>query len=299
VSVKRLLLGTRGSPLALWQARAVEARLGAVGVLVETIVLRPSGDEDVSRPISELPSPAPFADEIEAALRTGTIDIAVHSLKDLDPQGSPGLVVAAVPERGVSTESLVSRSGCRIRDLPPNARVGTSCARRAAQIRMLRGDLVPVPIRGAVDQRVRQVRAGRFDAAVLATVGLARLGLEREIAQTFSIEDLTPAAGQGALAVQTRADDSEVRERVARLDDPRLRSATSAELQLQATFEPGTPFEVAAVAEWNAEELVLFAKLVRADGAEAFSARVAGKTASEASFTAALRLRHLAAERAA
>lgn len=286
----RLRLGTRGSPLALWQAREVAARLGELGVGVETVVLRSSGDRDTLRPLAELDSPAPFADAIEEALRRGEIDVAVHSLKDL-PLESEKLVVAALPTRGPLSESLVSKDGKTLHELPRGAFVGTSCARRAAQIQRLRADLAPIPIRGAVEQRVRQVREGAYDAAILATAGLVRLGLEHLIAETFSIEDFTPAPGQGALAVQVRAADVSIRGIASRLDDARLRAATRAELLLQRTFEPSDSFVLAAAAHADAQGISLFARLLRADGGAAYDARVTGARPADVADAAAGRLR--------
>jgi len=289
----RLRLGTRGSPLALWQARDVAARLGALGVGVETLTLRTSGDKDVSRPIDDLDSEAPFADALEQALRREEIDLAVHSLKDLPLTGPDDLVVAAVAARGPSSESLVSKAGARFDELRRGALVGTSCARRAAQIRRLRPELQPVPIRGAVEQRVRQVREGEYDAAILATAGLQRLGLEHLIAETFATAHFVPAPGQGALAVQVRAADERVRGIVAKLDDARLRSATRAELLLQRAFEPSDTLTLAALAECegDGDGLVLFARLLRGDAGEAYDVRVKGAGAEQVATTAVQRLR--------
>ncbi len=279
-------LGARPSALALWQADCVAGRLRREGVGVEVVGITTSGDRDLTRPIDDLPSDAPFTDDIEAALRSGTIDLAVHSLKDMPLDGATDLATAAILDRADPRESLVSRYDQTLADLPPGGRIGTSGLRRVAQILRLRPDLEPVPIRGAVEERVRQVRDGRFEATVLAVAGLARLGLEGEIAETFPLETFVPAPGQGALAVQVRAGDGHALRAAATIDDPGLRRATAAERWLQRLFEPSTERSLAAHAVAR-DEIDLFARLVGADGRSARDVRVRGdrpeRVADEAS----------------
>ncbi|MCZ6681956.1 MAG: hydroxymethylbilane synthase [Planctomycetota bacterium] len=261
----RLRLGTRGSLLALWQARHVAARFLAIGVDVEIVEVSTMGDRVVDRPIEALPTSAPFADELERLLLDRRIDLAVHSYKDLAVQSKAGLEIAAVLPRGSVSESLVSFGSIRLADLPPGAVVGTCSSRRAAQLRAIRPDLRTECIRGPVDDRVRQVRAGKFDAAILATAGLERLGLLHEIAEQFPISQFVPAPAQGALAVQVRSDDERTAAACARLDDPAARRATDAELAVLRAFDRRDDFAVAAYAT-GSDRMTLHARAVSLDG---------------------------------
>lgn len=251
-SIRPLRLGTRRSALAMWQARHVAELLAARGAQVELVEIATSGDRNLQCAIADLNSDAPFTDDIDDALRSGEIDFAVHALKDLPVPPPDDLELVAVLPRGDVSESLVSYRKCPLAELPFGARVGTSSPRRAAQLLRLRPDLIPATIRGAVDDRVRQVRRGDFDAAILATAGLQRLGLIHEIAQTFSVEDMLPAPGQGALVVQIRRDDARLRQQFAPLDHEPTRRAVMAELEVLRHLQFCTDFTVAAWARLNA-----------------------------------------------
>ncbi len=284
-----LRLGTRKSALALWQARRVASRLWRLRFEVRLVEIATSGDRDLTRPIDDLPSEAPFTDELEAALRAGRIDLAVHSLKDMPLDEAVDLATGAVLDRADPRESLVSRHGRTLAELPPGATVGTSGRRRRAQVLRLRPDLRPVPIRGAVEDRVLQVREGRFDAAVLAVAGLARLGLRDEIAEVFPMETFVPAPGPGALAGQARAGDERALRAAAAVDDPRARRATSAERWLERLFEPSKEVSLAAHAIAS-DEIALFARLVRKDGRRANDVWVRRSTPERVADEAAGRL---------
>lgn len=259
-----LRLGTRGSALALWQARHVADRLRALGHAIDIIEITTSGDRDRSTPIRNLDGPAPFADDIESALRQGEIDFAVHSLKDLSAEPPDDLTIAAILPRGDARETLVSNNHLKLADLPPGARVGTSSPRRAAQIRLLRPDLCIAPIRGAVEARVRQVRNGDFDAAILAAAGLQRLGLQDEIAEFFPLECFVPAPAQAALAVQARSDDADTIGLLAAIDHAPTRRAVMAELAFLRSFENTGP--VAAAYAIVKEDIRLHARLLASSG---------------------------------
>lgn len=230
-------LGTRASTMARWQAHHVAAQLRAGGVAVEIVEMSTLGDRIQDRAITELPGDAPFTQDIEQALLDGQIDLAVHCLKDLPVQSTPGLRLAAILQRDDVAEALVTRNGLRLYDLQLGAVVGTSSPRRAAQLLAIRPDLRTATIRGPVEDRIRQVRAGDFDAAILAVAGLRRLGLMHEIAEVLPIDEFLPAPGQGALAVQVRARDEETRALCAALDHEPTRLATSAELEFLRPFE--------------------------------------------------------------
>jgi len=217
-------IGTRGSDLALWQARHVAERLAAAGAESTLVVLETRGDRIDDVPLQSVEGKGFFTSEIEAALREKRIDLAVHSHKDLPSAPAPGLVIAAVPARASVEERLLIAPAAhapRAHGLPlvRRARVGTSAPRRTEQLRALRADLELLPLRGNVPTRVRRLREGRYDAIVLAAAGLDRLALDLRdlIVLTLPRELLVPAPGQGALAIQTRADDEELRELCARV----------------------------------------------------------------------------------
>ena len=220
-------IGTRGSALARVQTTIVADRLAGPS---EQIVIRTSGDT-TDRPIPELGDGA-FVTAIEDALRRGEIDVAVHSLKDLPTGERPGLVIGAILEREDPRDVLVTRARGGLATLPPNALVGTSSPRRDAFLRALRPDLAMRPIRGNVDTRLRKVREGEYDATVLALAGLRRLGVSVSEAEILDPLDCPPAPGQGALAVQCRADDAATIALVSGLDHAPTRSAVEAEREV-------------------------------------------------------------------
>jgi hydroxymethylbilane synthase len=206
--MKTLIIGSRGSQLALWQARYIAARLKEVGVATRIEIIRTTGDHLQTASLTQAGGKGLFTKEIEDALLAGSIDLAVHSLKDLPTDTPAGLALAAMPERDSPFDAIV---GSTLAQLPVHARVGTSSGRRAAQLRMLRPDLEILPIRGNVDTRLRKQKNNEFDAIVLAAAGLRRLGLEHEITELLSPDRMCPAPGQGALAVETRSDDDAFR----------------------------------------------------------------------------------------
>ena len=213
----------------MWQARWVSEHLtrAAPACSVELVEIRTRGDEH--QDLGSLPGMGHFTSELEAALADGRIDVAVHSLKDLPVEDSAGVIVAAVPLRHDSSDSLVSSSGASLMSLGHGARIGTGSPRRAALLMFHRPDLDVVEIRGNVDTRIRKVDEGMYDAVVLATAGLFRLGLEDRISEKLGVREFPPAPGQGALAVQMRDEDSELHRVVKSLDEPDARATTGAE----------------------------------------------------------------------
>lgn len=245
-----LVIATRGSQLALWQAEHVRSALLArdPDLTVRLLVLKTQGDKILDRALSEIGGKGLFTKEIEEALLERRADIAVHSMKDLPAEGPAGLCIAAVPERADPRDALLlgpahrallapegspiapdGRATALIKALPPAARVGTSSLRRACQLLALRPDLTVLPLRGNVDTRLRKLQQGDYDAVVLATAGLARLGLAEHIAARFEISELVPACAQGALALQCRADDAATIARLAALRDEATTAAVAAE----------------------------------------------------------------------
>jgi hydroxymethylbilane synthase len=201
--VKTLVIGSRGSQLALWQAHHIAGRLQQANVSTRIEIIRTTGDHLQTASLAQAGGKGLFTKEIEDALLAGAIDLAVHSLKDLPTDTPAGLALAAIPERESPLDAIV---GSTLAALPEGARVGTSSGRRAAQLRILRPDLRIEPIRGNVDTRLRKQKSGEFHAILLAEAGLRRLGLEHEIAEVFSPAQICPAPGQGALAVETRSE---------------------------------------------------------------------------------------------
>ena len=249
MSQRTFIVGTRGSALALTQTGfVVEALQKAhTGLAIETRTIHTEGDRSAAS-LSEIGGRGVFVIEIERALLAREIDIAVHSLKDLPAEETPGLAIAAVYQREDPRDVLVTRTGDTLDRLPTGAVVGTGSPRRAAQIVAARPDLRIADIRGNVDTRLRKVEAGEYDATVLAAAGLARLGWLDRATQIFETVQMLPAVGQGALAVQTRADDAEAIAVVSAVDHEPTRAAVTAERAFERRLGGGCHAAIAAYA---------------------------------------------------
>ena len=235
-----LRIGTRGSQLALTQTGWVADRLRAVGARVELVRISTRGDVRTDVPVHGLGGDGVFVRELEHALLDDRIDVAVHSLKDLPTAVTAGLEVAAVPQRALSFDALVTaKGGVTLRTLPPGAVVGTSSVRRIAQVLAVRPDLVVRPLRGNVDTRLGRLDAGDYEAVVLAGAGLERLGLADRITEVLDPPTFWPAIGQGALALQIRTGDSRTRDVVTALDDEPTHHAVRAERSCLAALAGG------------------------------------------------------------
>jgi hydroxymethylbilane synthase len=255
---RTLTIGTRGSKLALRQVEIVAAalRIAHPGLRLNVREIKTEGDR-TSAPLSEIGGLGVFTKAIEDALLAGEIDIAVHSLKDLPADVPEGLILAAIPERGDPRDALVTPEGLRLDDLARGARIGTGAGRRAVHLLELRRDVEPADIRGNVDTRIRKVLEGEYDGAVLAMAGLARLGLEARASQVFSIDEMLPAVGQGALAVEARTDDDETVNMVVAVDDADTRAAVEAERAYLRRLGGGCRLPVGAYASIDHGELWL------------------------------------------
>lgn len=260
----RLVLGSRGSQLALWQAGWVRAALEKLGCEVEIQVIKTSGDRYQRGALSEIGNKGLFVKEIEEALLAREIDVAVHSLKDMPVRLPEGLTIAAFPPREEPRDALV---GGRLLELPEGARVGTGSLRRQAQLLAARTDLKVTALRGNVDTRLRRLDAGEFEAVVLAAAGLQRLGLADRIAQLLPEQIMCPAPGQGALAVETRRE-GEPLEVCSRLDDPETRAAVIAEREVMRELEAGCQTPVGALGRVVGSHLQLCAAVASADGSQ-------------------------------
>ncbi len=250
MSLRTLIVGSRGSRLALRQTEiALEALSSAnPDATFEVRTIRTSGDRTKAS-LSEIGGRGVFVIEIERALLAGEIDIAVHSLKDLPTDETPGLAIAAVLPREDPCDVLISRRRMKLADLSHGAVVGTGSPRRAAQLIAMRPDISISDIRGNVDTRIRKVDAGEYDAVVLAAAGLARLGWLRRASQTFDPDEMLPAPGQGALAVHVRTEDIETFALALSVDDPETRAAVEAERAFERRLGGGCHAAIAALGE--------------------------------------------------
>jgi hydroxymethylbilane synthase len=268
-----LTIGSRGSPLALWQARFIAVELAKSGVETRIEIIKTTGDHLQTASLALTGGKGLFTKEIEDALLGGQIDLAVHSLKDLPTESPDGLTIAAVPVRANPFDAIV---GARLADLALGSVVGTSSPRRAAQLRLLRPDLRIEPIRGNVDTRLRKLREGEFDAILLAAAGLERLGLASEIAEVFTPDRLCPAPGQGALGVETRMED-EAQVICGRLNHAASRHAVQAERAVLAGLGGGCQLPVGAYATVEGEGLALSAVVVAPDRPVLIHSSVSGR----------------------
>ncbi len=286
----RIVIGTRGSALARWQADHVAATLCAAhpGLTVEQQIIVTTGDRTTQGPLWQAGGKGVWVKEIEAALLAGTIDLAVHSLKDVPAELAPGLVLAAIPPRADVRDAVVSRGGVSLAQLPSRARVGTSSLRRVCQIKVLRPDLECEILRGNLDTRVHKVSEGAVDAAVLACAGLDRLGLAAHIAERLSVEAMLPAIGQGALAIETRASDDRVRALCRSLADTGTEACVAAERALLHGLGAGCRTPVAGHAKIDAEQLTVWGLVGRPDASEVLREHLSGPVAAAADLGAQL-----------
>lgn len=264
----KLRIATRGSRLAIWQAEHVAALLSqSAAVETELVRVTSSGDRDQTRPVAELQSQGLFTKEIQQAVLDGRADLAVHSLKDLPTEETPGLVLAAVPERESVVDVLVSRNGRGWAQLPRGARIGTGSRRRRAQLLNVRPDFEMLELRGNVETRLQKLRDGEYDAIVLAYAGLKRLGLDDQITEMLTADVMLSAVGQGALGIESRAEDSQTHGLLARLNHAPSRAAITAERAMLAALRGGCLAPVGAWARIESDgQLKLDAVVLSLDG---------------------------------
>jgi hydroxymethylbilane synthase len=278
-----LRVGTRASRLALWQTDDVIDRLQRAWprLSVERVPISTLGDRETSRPLSRIGDKGLFTRELEDGLRNGTIDLAVHSLKDLPTEVPEGLALGAIVTREDPRDALVGLAGTTLDGLPKGSRIGTSSLRRRAQIAALRPDLHIVDLRGNVPTRVEKVRSGSLDAAVLALAGLRRLGLEGDVVEIFDEDRVLPAPGQGAVAVQIRSGNRSLEELLEPLDDATTRKETAAERAVLGFLEGGCQVPVGAHAWLKADRMELVALVASLDGTQIVRQSGGGEVASE------------------
>jgi hydroxymethylbilane synthase len=264
----RLCIGSRGSQLALWQANHVSSLLRERGHEVDIEVIKTTGDKITEVALAQVGTKGMFTKEIEEALAEGRVDLAVHSLKDLPTELASTFTLAAVMKRQDPRDAFLSLRYERFTALPQGARVGTSSLRRQAQIKSVRPDLNIFPLRGNVDTRLRKLESGEFDAIILAAAGLNRLGRTERVREVLPLDVLCPAVGQGALGIETRADDTATLQELAFLDDRAARRATAAERALLRTLGGGCQVPIGAYAEAVDGALTLTAVVAQPDGSE-------------------------------
>ena len=265
-----VIIGSRGSALALWQAEHIKARLMEAhpGLQVDIQIIHTTGDKITDVPLSKLGDKGLFTKELDNALLDHRIDIAVHSLKDVPTRVEPGLVIAAVTTREDPSDALVTAPGRprTLAQLHAGSRIGTSSLRRRAQLLALRPDLIIDDLRGNLDTRLAAVAAGRYDAAILAYSGMKRLGRAEEASEIMDVETWLPAVGQGALGIVTREDDLDTRSRLTALDDSHTHAATTAERALLRELEGGCQIPIGALARVTGDGLLLRALVASIDG---------------------------------
>ncbi len=271
-ATRTLIIGSRGSKLALWQANYVAGKLAELDVSSRIEIIKTTGDHLQTASLLQAGGKGLFTKEIEEALLAGSIDVAVHSLKDLPTQTPVGLIIAAIPPREDPRDAL---AGSKLHDLRQGARVGTSSGRRAAQLRAIRPDLHIEPIRGNVDTRLRKLREGQYDAIMLAAAGLKRLGMESEIAEFLAPEQVCPAAGQGALGIETRSNDPAM-EICRGLNHWESSVAVACERAALAALGGGCQLPVGAFAQCAEDRLQAMAAVVAQDGSRCLRAQRTG-----------------------
>jgi hydroxymethylbilane synthase len=268
--MREIQIGSRGSALARWQTDWVVTRLQQAhpDLTCRIDYFTTSGDRIADRPLAEFGGKGVFTDDLAHALQNRKIDLAVHSLKDLPVEDeTPGLTLAAICERADARDALVAADRWTLKTLPARARVGTSSLRRSAQLLAARPDLTLLPIRGNIDTRIRKTLAGEYDAILLAAAGLARLGLGQHIVEMLPFDVMLPAPGQGALAVQCRADDAALIDCLAALDHLPTRRAVSAERAFLKGLGGGCSAPIGAYGRVSAQhELKLCGLVLTPDG---------------------------------
>jgi hydroxymethylbilane synthase len=287
--MREIIIGSRGSKLALWQSEWVKARLEALdpGAGVRIEIFKTQGDVRTDVPLSAIGGQGAFTKELEVALLDRRVDVAVHSLKDLPTVTPEGLAITATPEREDPRDALVLRADAvtradSVKGLAEGAVVGTSSLRRIAQLKHLRPDVQIKDLRGNVDTRLRKLDSGDYDALILASAGLRRLGFGGRISAAIEQSEMLSAVGQGSLGIETRADDREVNALVARLDDPRTRAAVTAERSLLRSLGGGCQVPIAAHATVQGGRLKLDGLVATLEGTQVLRDSLEGDAAEAA-----------------
>ncbi len=290
--VKRLVIATRQSRLALWQAEHIAARLRArhAGLAVELLPMTTRGDELLDRRLDEVGGKGLFVKELEVAMAAGRADLAVHSMKDMPAELPPGFALAAITAREDPRDAFVSRRYAALGDMPPGASVGTSSLRRSAQLMERHPRLLVRVLRGNVDTRLAKLDRGEYDAIVLAAAGLTRLGLQERIRARLSADESLPAPGQGALGIECVAAREDVRALLAPLADPASALCVRAERAVSRALGGSCTLPLAAYAQFSEDRLSLRALVASEDGTRVLRASAQGSDPEAVGAAAAERL---------
>jgi hydroxymethylbilane synthase len=262
-----LRIGTRGSALALWQAKSIAGALHSAGVETELVIIKTAGDKFQQTSFSQFGAKGVFIKELEDALLDGRVDLAVHSMKDMPTEIPEGLAIAAVCKREDVRDALLSVTGLTLEQLPDGARLGTSSLRRQSQLLHARNDLRMLELRGNVDTRIEKLKRGDYDAIVLAKAGLDRLGLSANISQVLPPDVCLPAAGQGAIGIEARSTDRETLRVLDQLNDLETRASVEAERAALAGLEGGCQVSIGAWGRVEDGKLLLEVAVLSPDGA--------------------------------
>ena len=272
----QLRIGSRGSQLALWQANHVAALLRSQGHSVVIEIIKTTGDKITEVALSKVGTKGMFTKEIEEALAASLVDLAVHSLKDVPTELQPEFTLAAIMKREDPRDAFISVRFKHLQDLPQGARVGTSSLRRQCQLKALRPDLEVLSLRGNVDTRLRKLESGEYDAIILASAGVHRLGLDQHVRYRIPADQMCPAAGQGALGIEIRRRDAQMQEALNFLDDADARATTTCERALLLGLGGGCQVPIGAFAETRGGKLILNAIAGRPDGSEVLREQAQG-----------------------
>ena len=293
----KLRIGSRGSQLALWQAHHVKALLEGQGHQVEIEIIKTTGDKITEVALAKVGTKGMFTKEIEEALEAKRVDLAVHSLKDLPTELQPQFELVAIMKREDPRDAFLSVEYSKFTELPKGARIGTSSLRRQAQLKAVRPDLDVHPLRGNVDTRLRKLEEGQYKAIILASAGLKRLGLTKRVREILPAEIVCPAVGQGALGIECRSGDPEVRKVLEFLDDAPTRNACAAERALLRSLGGGCQVPIGAFAEPVNGQLRLTAVVARPDGSLVLREQRSGADPEKLGTTVGAALRQKGADR--
>ncbi len=274
-------IATRKSALALWQAEHVAALLGTLAEVdsVELVPLSTRGDEILDRSLQKIGGKGLFIKELEVAMQSGEADIAVHSMKDVPAEMPEGFCIAAVLERANHADALVARDDFRLDTLPDGARIGSSSLRRQAQLKLRRPDLLIEPLRGNVNTRLAKLERGDFDAIILASAGLERLGLAHHISQQFTTDEMLPAAAQGVIGIECLAANDDLRALLHQLNHDSTVQTTAAERAIALTLQASCQSPVATFAHIDAGTMTVTAMVAMPDGSRMIRDAVSGPVA--------------------
>lgn len=266
-SREKLVIGTRGSKLALWQSEYIKAKVEEItGLPVELKIIKTTGDKILDVPLAKVGGKGLFTKELEVELMAGTVDLCVHSMKDVPTQLPEGLYIAAMPERVDPRDAIVSGAGYDLDTLPQGARMGTSSLRRVAQVRALRPDLEIVDVRGNLDTRMRKAETGEVDAVILASAGITRMGWAERITSYIPTTQMISAVGQGAIGIEIREDDEFMRHVMEAVGHPETMECVTAERIVMRMLDGGCQVPIGAYCRYEGGKLVMDAMVGSVDG---------------------------------